>query len=324
MPDIPQLDAADAELRSIPVDKIERNPENPRIIFRQDELERLLDSIRLYGIQVPIAVYREHNKYILIDGERRWKCAQKLNKREIPALIQKKPSALNNLLLMFNIHAMREQWDLLTVALKLPLVIKLWKGVTNSDREPNEIQLAEVTALPRAWIRRSKLLLALPDEYKDMLLGELRKPKWQQKLSEDFFIEMERSLNVVAKRMPDLVKSRDRVRRVLLEKYTSGVISNLVKLRDISKIARAAAVDADESRAHAALSKLFQKNDYPIERAFDESTVREAYLERDVLTRIQALIARLQQIDPDEVDDDVRAQLRLLINTAEELLENAG
>jgi hypothetical protein len=272
---------------------------------------------------VPIAVYKERDKYVLIDGERRWRCALKLRLPTIPALIQPKPSPLNNLLLMFNIHALREQWDLMTVALKLPTVITLWKEATRVDRDPNEIQLAEATGLPRAWIRRSRLLLALPQQYKDMLLAELRKPKSQQRLSEDFFIEMERSLNVVEKRMPDLVKSRDRIRRVLLDKYRSGVIPNLVKLRDISKIARAEAVYADEKRAHDALEQLFEKNDYGIDKAFAES-VEDAYRERDVITRIEQLIGKLRQIEPDDVDDDIRAQLRLLIRTAEELLENAG
>src|SRR5579872_6453248 len=113
------ISAADAKLQQIPVDRIDRNPDNPRIVFRPGELEDLLESIRIYGVQVPISVYRDHGRYVLIDGERRWRCALKLNKGTIPALVQKRPKPLENLLLMFNIHALREQWDLLTIALKL-------------------------------------------------------------------------------------------------------------------------------------------------------------------------------------------------------------
>src|ERR1035441_9348098 len=98
------INAANATLDQLAVDLIDRNPENPRTIFRAGELEELLESIRIYGVQVPITVYRSGKRYVLIDGERRWLCSQRLGNRTIPALIQDKPSALDNLLLMFNIH----------------------------------------------------------------------------------------------------------------------------------------------------------------------------------------------------------------------------
>src|SRR5438105_3231311 len=116
------VSASSAKLRQIPVDLIDRNPDNPRIVFRSSDLDELQESIRTLGIQVPISVYREAGRYVLIDGERRWRCALKLNLEEIPALVQSKPAPLENLLLMFNIHALREQWDLLTIALKLPKI----------------------------------------------------------------------------------------------------------------------------------------------------------------------------------------------------------
>src|SRR5437879_13913268 len=114
-----------SKLRDIPVERIGTNLENPRLVFRPGELEELTESIRRYGVQFPITVYKEQNQYVLIDGERRWRCCRKINKKTIPALVQNKPDPLTNLLLMFNIHALREQWDLLTIALKLPRVISL-------------------------------------------------------------------------------------------------------------------------------------------------------------------------------------------------------
>ena len=78
------------KLQQISPGDIDRNPDNPRLIFRQEEMERLLVSINTHGIQVPVAVYREDDGYRLIDGERRWRCARKLNLRTVPALIQEK------------------------------------------------------------------------------------------------------------------------------------------------------------------------------------------------------------------------------------------
>ncbi len=182
-----------AALRDISPDRISRNPDNPRLFFRPEEMDTLMASIRRYGIQVPIVVYEDSGSYVLIDGERRWRCALKLNIRKIPALVQRKPSPLQNLLLMFNIHALREQWDYLTIANKLPDVITLFQD-ENYGRPPNEAELSEVTGLTRGQIRRCRFLLELPVQYKELLQEELSLPKHRQQLSEDFFIEMERAL----------------------------------------------------------------------------------------------------------------------------------
>lgn len=312
-----QIDATNADLRNIEVDRIDRNPENPRIVFRPADLEELLESIRRYGVQVPISVYKERDRFVLIDGERRWRCSLKLNKKTIPALVQDKPDALTNLLLMFNIHALREQWDLLTIALKLPRVIQL---LTQKDgRKPNERQLAEHTGLARAIIRRCKLLIELPDPYKSLILEELNRPKPQQKLTEDFFIEMERALKTVERAMPDSVPDKDLVRKVLINKYKTNVFVNRTDFRMLSKIARAERVDADQERAKSVLRRLFQPNNYSIESAYIES-VSDAYSERDLLTRVKSLLARLDALQPTELDEEVRESLRALASRVAQIL----
>jgi ParB family chromosome partitioning protein len=92
------------KLKDIPLDLIDPNPDNPRMYFRQEELDNLLVSIKKYGVQVPISVYQDGDRYIIIDGERRWRTSKKLNLKTIPAIVQPKPSDLENLLMMFNIN----------------------------------------------------------------------------------------------------------------------------------------------------------------------------------------------------------------------------
>jgi ParB family chromosome partitioning protein len=223
-------------LKQISPEKIRRNPDNPRLFFRGEEMDTLLASISRYGIQVPVTVYEERSHYVLIDGERRWRCAQKLNLDSIPALIQEKPSPLNNLLLMFNIHALREQWDYLTIARKLPDVIALYSK-QNKGREPSEIELSELTGLTRGQIRRCRFLLDLPLKYREQLEEELSLPKRLQKLSEDYFIEMERALKTVQSRLPTAVVNMDRARDTLIVKFRNGIIGNITDFRMLSKIA---------------------------------------------------------------------------------------
>ena len=186
-------------------------------------MESLLRSIDKHGIQVPLTVYRDGGGYRLIDGERRWRCARKLNLKSVPVLVQERPSELENLVLMYNIHALREQWDYYTIASKLRRVIELYER--EHGHAPNEVQLSDLTGLTRSAIRRCQLLLGLPERFQNMMLTELEKPKSKQRLTEDFFIEMEKSLRALTRRLPDYRPRLDNIRDVLVDKFGRGVIS---------------------------------------------------------------------------------------------------
>ena len=244
------------QLREISPDRISRNPDNPRLFFRPEEMDTLLASIRRYGIQVPISVYQEGDAYVLMDGERRWRCALKLNLQKMPALVQPKPTPLNNLLLMFNVHALREQWDYLTIASKLPSVIALFTD--DNGHEPNEAELSEVTGLTRGQIRRCRLLFDLPKKYVGVLEAELALPKARQKLSEDFFIEMERALKTVSKRVPSAISTLDSARDTLIDKFRDDIIGNITDFRKLSKIATSVSnLGVAESKARKAIKDIF-------------------------------------------------------------------
>jgi ParB/RepB/Spo0J family partition protein len=248
-------DASNATLREVPVELIDRNPDNPRLFFRPQELETLQNSIADLGIQVPINVFRRQGRFILIDGERRWKCAVKLNLKTIPALVQDEPTRLTNVLLMFNIHALREQWDLLTIAVKLPEVLTLLE--VELGHRPTEAEIVRKTGLNRSMIRRCKLLIELPTMYRELLLDELKKPRSQQKLTEDFFIEMEKALRTVERTMPKAIPDKNAARDVLIAKYRNEVIKDLLDLRYLPKIAKAEQVNFDTKAAAASLKRVF-------------------------------------------------------------------
>jgi len=86
------------------------NKNNPRLEFPQDELDRLADSIDQEGILVPIVVYEKNQKFVLVDGERRFLCARELGLETIPALITSERTERDVLQQMFNIHLIREPW----------------------------------------------------------------------------------------------------------------------------------------------------------------------------------------------------------------------
>lgn len=311
-------------LREIPPDKIKRNPENPRLFFRDEEMDTLTASIKRYGIQVPITVYGDGSDFILIDGERRWRCARKLNLPRIPALVQEKPSRLQNLLLMFNIHALREQWDYLTIARKLPDVMDLFRD--ERDREATEAELAEITGLTRGQIRRCRFLLDLPDRYRKQLESELALPKHMQTLSEDFFIEMERALKTVRTRVPMAVPDLNGARDALIGKFREKIIGNITDFRKLSKIATSINnIGVKEAKARAALRKIFDPETRTSIADVYAEHFEMRYDERKVLLSVESIYEYLEfSLDEDsdvEIGDELKDKLVQLNRLIKRLLE---
>jgi ParB family transcriptional regulator, chromosome partitioning protein len=72
----------------IPVELILINPDQPRKIFLDQELEELSCSIREFGVIQPIIVKRMEGKYQLIAGERRLRASIMAGMEKIPATVR--------------------------------------------------------------------------------------------------------------------------------------------------------------------------------------------------------------------------------------------
>jgi ParB family chromosome partitioning protein len=72
----------------LPVEAIERNPNQPRKRFEEAKLEELAASIREHGIVEPILVRKQGGRYRIVAGERRWRAAQRAGLGEVPAVVR--------------------------------------------------------------------------------------------------------------------------------------------------------------------------------------------------------------------------------------------
>lgn len=68
--------------------KITVNPMQPRKEFNQEQLEDLMESIKLHGIIQPLVVTKKGNGYELIAGERRLRASKGLNLKDVPAIVR--------------------------------------------------------------------------------------------------------------------------------------------------------------------------------------------------------------------------------------------
>jgi ParB family chromosome partitioning protein len=76
-------------VRVIPVERIESNPQQPRMIFDEDALRELAASIREHGVLQPILVRPLGNhRFQLVAGERRWRASKEAGLATIPALVE--------------------------------------------------------------------------------------------------------------------------------------------------------------------------------------------------------------------------------------------
>ena len=89
--------AADAALREVPVDLLQRGRYQPRVDMRDDSLAELAESIKAQGVVQPIVVRplpRQGDgeaRYEIVAGERRWRAAQLAGLHAIPAVVRDIP-----------------------------------------------------------------------------------------------------------------------------------------------------------------------------------------------------------------------------------------
>lgn len=147
-------------LLSLPIEAVERNPEQPRKRFEEEKLDELAASIREHGVVLPILVRRENGKYRILAGERRWRAAQRAGLKEIPAVL-------------------REATD--RQAFELALVENLQRADLNaieeaeaydvllSDHGLTQEEVAKRVGKERSTIANALRLLKLPEDVRDLV-----------------------------------------------------------------------------------------------------------------------------------------------------------
>src|SRR5262245_44044661 len=110
---------------TVPTEDLAPNPHNPRMLFDRVDLDVLKESIGKVGILVPLTVYRDSRKgqLVILDGERRWRCAKELKLKSVPVNVVREPSLVQNIVTMFQIHKLRADWELMPTALKLEVLM---------------------------------------------------------------------------------------------------------------------------------------------------------------------------------------------------------
>ena len=214
-------------VKELPTNHLQPNPHNPRMLFDREPLNILKQSILKVGILVPLTVYQRSSdrQFIILDGQRRWMCAQKLELNRVPVNQVEEPTLVHNIVTMFQIHKLREDWELMPTALKLEVLM-------GELKEKNDRKLAELTGLDAAVVTRCKKLLSFSKDKQDLMLD----PNPEKRVKADLFIEMYPVVN------DRLVKnmswySRDKFIESMLQKHQepSGGIKAVTDFRKVKQ-----------------------------------------------------------------------------------------
>lgn len=147
--------------REISVKDISANPEQPRVMFRHQELENLMNSIKEHGIIQPLTVSpKDDGTYELIAGERRFRAANMLGLKKVPVTIRS-VGAHDKLLLALIENIQREDLNPVEEA----------KGYMRLAQEFSftQEQIAKKVGKARSTVANAVRLLELPQEIQDAI-----------------------------------------------------------------------------------------------------------------------------------------------------------
>ncbi len=158
-------------ITEIPLEEIRSNPYQPRVMFDNDTLEELANSIKEHGIIQPIIVKKSIKGYELVAGERRTRAARLAGLKTIPAIIKDfNDVEMMEIALIENIE--RENLNPIEEAKAYENIIK----INNITQE----ELAHKFSKSRSYITNMLGLLNLPDstiklvEKKELSMGHAR------------------------------------------------------------------------------------------------------------------------------------------------------
>ncbi len=155
----------DAPPRTLPVDEVVPNPDQPRKTFDDDELDELADSIRKNGILQPLVVRERGGSYQIIAGERRYQAAKRAGLEQVPVVVREvSDEEVLQLALIENLQ--RSDLNPLEAARGYRDLMEQ-NGLTQEE-------VGKILSKSRSAVANSLRLLDLPDEVQDMVArGEL-------------------------------------------------------------------------------------------------------------------------------------------------------
>lgn len=148
------------QVMELPVESIQPNPNQPRSMFSQAELQELSHSITQLGILQPLTVRKVGNGWELISGERRLRAAQLAGMTTVPCLIMQTDAETSSLLALVE-NIQRRDLDVWEEAIALRRLITIY--------HLSQDEVARRVGKSQSAVANKLRLLKLPPDVIDIL-----------------------------------------------------------------------------------------------------------------------------------------------------------
>lgn len=149
------------EIEQIKIGRIVADENQPRKYFAANKMKSLMDSIKREGIISPLTVEKVGENFLLLDGERRFRAAQELGLKDVPAVVEAPKNSTDRLVRQFTVQEQHEGWTPIEkanalvrlsdeIGISLTEVCKLL-NVTESER--NRYNAFALLADKDLWVR---------------------------------------------------------------------------------------------------------------------------------------------------------------------------
>lgn len=214
------------DIKFVSPDDISFNPNNPRGLSYDDKnFIALEESIRQYGIMVPLIVFEndgKDKKYTLLDGERRLRAAQKVRREFVPIhILDFKRDRAEGLKRMFQIHMLRDQWEPMAQAQALKFYVDMIRKENKATTEQDLVKkIAEITKMDKKTIEDRLRLLRFDQETQTKVM--------ENKIDDSYLVQIEQNfIEQIDKNMaPAFFKDNKKeiIRKKLIEKMEKGYL----------------------------------------------------------------------------------------------------
>jgi ParB family chromosome partitioning protein len=148
--------ATEEQIQYLPLEQIVPDPGQPRRSFDKESLDGLVASLREYGQLVPLRVRLADGRFIIEDGERRWRAARPAGLSHLAVIVEERPGTdAGTIQRQLVLNCQRED---LTAGEKAHAIRRLME-----ETGWNASQVADRLGFSKATVSRLLSLLDLPE-----------------------------------------------------------------------------------------------------------------------------------------------------------------
>ena len=284
--------AEEAERRGvleIDVSLIDVNPDQPRKVFNEEEIQGLAESIKENGLINPITLREKDGKYQIISGERRFRAFKFLNRDKVPALVLENiaDSKMLELTLVENIQ--RADLNAIEVARSYKKLIY--------DLNIKQEELANRVGKSRSTISNSMRILDLSENIQNLVL--------ESKITEGhartiLSLEDENEREEFAKEIVEKGYSVRECERIVKERKNnisndSNTNNNGENTENQNEVKKENKKDPNIKKLENDLEKIFSTKVNVIDKNGKEGKIVIEYYSSDDLSRIMDMLEKVYE-----------------------------